>query len=250
MRTAVVILFLGVVVGAYLFYVRGMGVQPATSAPQTIERQDVARTYAWTQKAEMPTPRTEVSASVLRGKVYVIGGFDGSARTLATVEVYDPATDSWHSGPDLPEARHHAALEDTLYVIGGFAGPGLEPQADVFALKAQTKWQRLTPLPEARGALAAAVLDDRILVVGGIGPLGLASDLFAYEPAADSWTKKTPAPTRRDYLAAGALRGLFYVAGGRERSLSRNLAALESYDPIKDTWRTEPRLPTARGGAA
>ncbi|MGH8533553.1 MAG: kelch repeat-containing protein [Gammaproteobacteria bacterium] len=40
------------------------------------------------------------------------------------------------------------------------------------------------------------------------------------------------------------------MAGGRERSLSRNLAALESYDPIKDTWRTEPRLPTARGGAA
>ncbi|MGH8570386.1 MAG: hypothetical protein ACREXU_20880, partial [Gammaproteobacteria bacterium] len=71
MRTVVVILFLGVVVGAYLFYVRGMGVQPATSAHQTIERQGVARTYAWTQKAEMPTPRTEVTASVLHGKVYV-----------------------------------------------------------------------------------------------------------------------------------------------------------------------------------
>jgi hypothetical protein len=39
MRTAVVILLLGVVIGAYLFYVRGMGVQPATSAPQAIERQ-------------------------------------------------------------------------------------------------------------------------------------------------------------------------------------------------------------------
>ncbi|MDQ3565373.1 MAG: kelch motif-containing protein [Pseudomonadota bacterium] len=87
------ILFLGVVVGAHLFYVRGMGVQPATSAPQTIERQGVARTYAWIQKAEMPTPRTEVTASVLNGKVYVIGGFDGFARTLATVEIYDPAAD-------------------------------------------------------------------------------------------------------------------------------------------------------------
>ena len=116
-------------------YVQGTGGQPATSGPQTIERQGVARTYAWTQKAEMPTPRTEVTASVLHGKVYVIGGFDGSARTLATVEVYDPATDSWHSGPDLPEARHHAAavtLEDTFYVIGGFAGPGFEPSLPLY----------------------------------------------------------------------------------------------------------------------
>ncbi|MGH8523464.1 MAG: Kelch repeat-containing protein, partial [Gammaproteobacteria bacterium] len=209
MRTVPIILLLGVVVGAYLVYVRGMGVQPATSGLQTIERQGVARTYAWTQKAEMPTPRTEVTASVLHGKVYVIGGFDGSARTLATVEVYDPATDSWHGGPDLPEARHHAAavtLADTLYVIGGFASPEFEPQADVFALKARATWQRMTPLPEARGALAAAVLDHRILVVGGIGPQGLTSDLFAYEPAVDSWIKETPAPTRRDHLAAGALR--------------------------------------------
>ena len=209
------------VIGAYLFYVRGMGVQPATRARQTIERQGVARTYAWTQKAEMPTPRTEVTASVLHGKVYVIGGFDGSARTLATVEVYDPTADSWHRGPDLPAARHHAAavtLKDTLYVIGGFTGPGFEPKADVFALKAQTTWQRMTPLPEARGALAAA-LDHRILVVGGIGSLGLADDLFVYEPPENAWTKKTPAPARRDHLAAGALRGVF-LRGRRSRKIA------------------------------
>jgi N-acetylneuraminic acid mutarotase len=40
------------------------------------------------------------------------------------------------------------------------------------------------------------------------------------------------------------------VAGGREKSLSKNLALLEAYDPNADTWRTGPRLPTARGGAA
>jgi Kelch motif len=35
----------------------------------------------------MPTPRTEVAAAVLAGKIYVIGGFDGLGRTVATVEV-------------------------------------------------------------------------------------------------------------------------------------------------------------------
>lgn len=141
-------------------------------------------------------------------------------------------------------------LAETLYVIGGFAGTGFEPQADVFALTAEETWKRVAPLPEARGALAAAVLGHKILAVGGIGPLGLADDLFVYEPPENAWTKKTPAPTRRDHLAAGALRGVFYVAGGREKSLSKNLALLEAYDPNADTWRTGPRLPTARGGVA
>ncbi len=76
MRTVLVILILGVLLGAYLFYVRGVGVQPELGAPQAIERQGGTRTYAWTQKAEMPTARTEVTAAVLDGKVYVIGGFD------------------------------------------------------------------------------------------------------------------------------------------------------------------------------
>src|ERR671930_2180103 len=202
MRTVLVILILGVLLGAYLFYVRGVGVQPEFGAPQVIERQGGTQTYVWTQKAKMLTARSEVTAAVLDSKVYVIGGFDGFARTVATVEVYDPATDDWRSAPDLPEARHHAAavsVGDTLYVIGGFTGTGFEPKAEVFALKVQGTWQRVAPLPEARGALAAAVVDNRILVVGGIGPQGLANDLFIYEPATDTWTKKTSAPTRRDH---------------------------------------------------
>ena len=114
----------------------------------------------------------------------------------------------------------------------------------------QGTWQRVVALPEARGALAAAVVDNRILVVGGVGPQGLANDLFIYEPATDAWTKKTPAPTRRDHLTAGALGGLLYVAGGREESLSKNLSTLEVYDSASDTWHPGPGMPTARGGVA
>ena len=73
---------------------------------------------------------------------------------------------------------------DTLYVIGGFTGTEFEPKAEVFALKVQGTWQRVVALPEARGALAAAVVDNRILVVGGVGPQGLANDLFVYPPVA------------------------------------------------------------------
>ncbi|MGH8645473.1 MAG: kelch repeat-containing protein, partial [Gammaproteobacteria bacterium] len=64
----------------------------------------------------------------------------------------------------------------------------------------------------------------KVFAIGGIGPQGLANDLFVYEPSKDSWITKSPAPTKRDHLAAAALGALFYVAGGREKSLAKNLA--------------------------
>ncbi|MGH8645472.1 MAG: Kelch repeat-containing protein [Gammaproteobacteria bacterium] len=157
-------MLLGILLSAYLYDVRGIGVQPQISAPLMLERQGLRRTYAWSQKAPMPSPRTEVTAAVFQGQVVVIGGFDGLARTVATVAIYDPAIDSWRSAPDLPEGRHHAAavaVGDTLYVIGGYTGMGFEPKADVFALKMGQAWQRLAPLAEARGALAAAALGQK-----------------------------------------------------------------------------------------
>ncbi len=50
---------------------------------------------AWTKKADMPTPRWGLSASVVDGKIYTIGGTpDDSFACLSTVEVYNPAADN------------------------------------------------------------------------------------------------------------------------------------------------------------
>jgi N-acetylneuraminic acid mutarotase len=86
--------------------------------------------------------------------------------------------------------------------------------------------------------------------VGGVGTEGLANELYVYDTAADRWEDRRPAPTRRDHLAAAAVHGQLYVAGGREQTLSKNLATLEVYDPATDTWSAGPEMPTARGGVA
>ena len=46
---------------------------------------------AWMRKADMPTPRAGLSASVVDGKIYAIGG----GAPVTTVEQYDPVTDTW-----------------------------------------------------------------------------------------------------------------------------------------------------------
>ena len=69
----------------------------------------------------MPTPRHGLSTSVLNGKIYAISGFDGT--NMATVEEYDPASDTWAKKADLPNLRSHVAtqvVDGKIYAIGGW----------------------------------------------------------------------------------------------------------------------------------
>lgn len=62
------------------------------------------------------------------GRLLVAGGFDGQFR-MSSTELYDPAEDSWCTGPPLLLARSGAAMavegagaDSALYVVGGTDG--------------------------------------------------------------------------------------------------------------------------------
>src|SRR5215212_3033020 len=63
----------------------------------------------WTAGAPMPTPRTEVTAAVLKNDIYVIGGFDESSQVTDIVEVYNITNNTWTKAAPLPEPLHHTA---------------------------------------------------------------------------------------------------------------------------------------------
>src|SRR2546428_1243360 len=77
----------------------------------------------WVAKAPALLKRTEVAVAAVRGKVYVVGGFQpGLPFITPAVEEYDPVTDTWHERAPLPSGLHHAGIgvvNDRLYVIGG-----------------------------------------------------------------------------------------------------------------------------------
>src|SRR6476660_8363703 len=62
---------------------------------------------SWSNKMNMPTPRSEIAATNIEGNIFVIGGFDESGKALATVESYNVFNDSWKSITPLPEPMHH-----------------------------------------------------------------------------------------------------------------------------------------------
>ncbi len=57
----------------------------------------------------------------LDGLLYAAGGSNGPV-FFATLEAYDPATDTWSSRPSMPTARNAAGagvIGRFLYVVGG-----------------------------------------------------------------------------------------------------------------------------------
>ena len=79
----------------------------------------------WELKRPMPVFRQELATGVLDGKVYVLGGYNENTRSTATVEVYDPAIDTWALARSLPFAVNHnaaAVAAGRLYSFGAGAG--------------------------------------------------------------------------------------------------------------------------------
>jgi N-acetylneuraminic acid mutarotase len=113
-------------------------------------------------------------------------------------------------------------------------------------------WSTLAPMPTARGAGAAAVVGDKIYVVGGRPPAGNAFE--AYDISDNMWTSLPDLPTAandRNHIAVTAIGGKVYVAGGRYDggSFSSPMTdRLDIYDPGTNLWTPGAALPRPRGG--
>ena len=242
---------------AMLGLILWLGTALAQSPPITSGR--------WQAAAPAPTARTEVTAAVLDGKIYVIGGFAplrfGNLLRLSVsdaVEVYDPRRDLWQRTLSLPVPLHHAAAVTVgrrLFVIGGFK-PGLasvwNPVATVFEyLAGENRWVARKSMPTARGALAAVVHEGKIYAIGGFDGDHSLATVEVYDPDRDGWAAFPPLNVPRDHLAAAVVDSKIYAIGGRiDLNFHRNLGVNEVFDPSVGRWREAAPLPTPRSGIA
>jgi N-acetylneuraminic acid mutarotase len=99
---------------------------------QQLEVYDTA-TNRWARAADLPTPRSVLSSSVVDGRLYVMGGVLSPAasspeelirtmHTLSVVEVYDPRSGRWTKGKGLGTSRgwfSTSVVNGKVYLIGG-----------------------------------------------------------------------------------------------------------------------------------
>jgi len=198
----------------------------------------------WETRAPMPVRRQELATGTLNGKVYVLGGYDENRRSTATVEVYNPATDSWAFAHPLPFAVNHnaaAVAAGRLYSFGAGAG-----ETFVYDPNANSWSARRSSHNVHGGTAAVGVINDKIYVAGGTGTPSQ-RELEVYDPVANTWTVKAPMSVPRNHCAGGVINGKFYVAGGR---MAGSINALEVYDPQTNSWSARAPMPTARSGIA
>jgi N-acetylneuraminic acid mutarotase len=207
----------------------------------------------WMTKASMPTARTYLGVAAINGILYAVGGhITGGAggAILATLEAYDPASNTWTTKAPMPTARYllaTAAVNGVLYAVGGTnSQSGNSDLATVEAYDpASDTWTTKAPMPTARFGFRLAAINGILYAVGGnIANVGVQATVEAYDPATDTWTTKASMPTARSYLGLAAINGILYAVGGATNGGS--VGTVEAYDPAADTWTTQAPMPTAR----
>ncbi|WP_425618967.1 kelch repeat-containing protein [Anatilimnocola sp. NA78] len=151
------------------------------------------------------------------------------------------------------------AWKGSIYRVGGLSftnKAGEETSFNSLAIfakydPASNTWKELASLPEARSSLDAAVVGDKLYVVGGWNLQGASSmDAPWHEEALSfdltkedgKWEPIAKPPFQTRALAAASHEGKLWVLGGMQstNSITRDV---HIYDPQTNTWAKGPELP-------
>ncbi|MGD6853116.1 MAG: Kelch repeat-containing protein [Candidatus Bathyarchaeia archaeon] len=185
-------------------------------------------TDTWTIKAEIPTPRYGMSANLVDGKIYVLGGGHHNVYPGNTCsdlnEVYDPLTDTWSTRSSLPTAVLYAAsvvVDGEIYVLGGQAGWLLGGWYDfnqVYDVEAD-EWSVVESVPvgferAAAGATTGDFASKKIYVMGGHVYGGSRSNFTQiFDPGTGGWSNGTQMPTPQIWFGVAVLDDELYAIG-------------------------------------
>lgn len=229
-----------------------LGASNPLVAPPTNAQQFFRVISRWGKRANLIEANAEMGVVELDEKICVLGGYPASRVTVSTVQVYDPASNSWRLTTPLLLGVNHpmpAVANGKSYVIGGQTDTGSAYVNNVQEFNpATSNWSYKAPMPPARGAGAAAVIGDLIYVAGGRPPRG--NDFAVYHASSNTWQTLPNLPTQRNHLAACAIDGKIYVVGGRLQAgfTSAMTNILEVFDPATSQWSTRAPMPTTRDG--
>jgi N-acetylneuraminic acid mutarotase len=207
----------------------------------------------WSAKAPMPTPRSRGASGVVNGKIYVLGGENASV--LATVEVYDPVTNSWSAMDDMVHSRFAAASavhgpSGMIYIVGGSGGAGATNTVIRYNTADGTS-SVVGNITTARFRASCAIVGDNLYVFGG-STTGAGANAAIDSGEVYSLTSNTvidtftlPQPlTLASVVRVGAK---IYMIGG----LTSGLVPIDNcweFDPATKSFTPKAAMPTARGG--
>ena len=232
-------------------------------------------TLQWTQKADMLTARSCFSTSIVDGKIFAIGGQapaepdEFGERAIATVEMYDPETDTWERRADMPTIRSGVSVsvvDSKIYAIGGEEIKKIvrhkgwinkvkqlstvemyDPVTDTWIPKADM------PTPRKTGT---CVVDGKIYAIGGSSITNKQwrlETVEVYDPATDTWAKARDMNHERYGAALSVVNGEIYAMGGTGWAQIQGdpdpyLSSVEAFNPKTNQWQERTEMPAPKAG--
>lgn len=197
------------------------------------------------------TPRYALSSTVVDGKIYVIGG-EGNFDFLNTLEIFDPATNTWSTptttGTFTPHFGHtSSAVNGKIYVFGGTTAPTLY-DSNIYVFDPGTNnWSTIVPREGAtftpRWDLTSCVLDGKIYVIGGdtgeiFYPYTPSNIVEVFDPATATWSRPAITDTMRtlNFLNCHVINGKIYAVGTID---DKHYSVItQVFDPVTNKWST------------
>jgi N-acetylneuraminic acid mutarotase len=189
----------------------------------------------WSLGTDMPTPRADITANAVNGKLYVIGGTRHvGIEAIPITEEYDPQTDTWTRKADMPTPRLHlssAVVDGKIIVVGG--GPEWPvPTAACEMYDPQTDtWTKMADMPTPRVGVWAASLNGKVYVMGGLSWENVAlKTVEEFDPKTNAWRPMADMPTARFILTAESTAGQVFAIGGAATDFTTQ-SAVEALRP-------------------
>ena len=186
------------------------------------------------------------------GKVLVAGGFTGGG-SLASAEVFDPATSTFASAGNMNASRagHTATLlpNGKVLIAGGYNGSYLA-SAELYDPAARTFMPTGTMVTARSGHVATLLNNGKVLLAGGVGKgWTFLADAELYDPATNTFIATGGMTTARESHTATLLKdGQVLITGGHKgrRPAITIYSSAEIYNPPSGTFSSTGNLTVRR----
>lgn len=229
---------------------------------------------AWTPiEAPAGAGRLAATAQVVRGRVYLFGGYtvgaDGSEKSLPNVDVWDPRTRQWSHGTDIPVPTDDAVSgvwrDSLVYLISGWHDRDNIANVQIYD-PARNTWRQGTPIAGTSVfGHTGGIVGDAIVYVDGVGVFpdehprfrlvgeSWRGDIDPSDPTTITWSRLPPHPGPLIYRGAAVSipgRGML-IHGGSDHAYNYNgigydgrpaqpTGAVMVWDPDTGRWQAGP----------
>jgi len=233
------------------------GAASATPQPDLFRDAPDLNKGLWVRGPNLPSPRQDVAAAVLAGRIYLIGGFGPHNQQMDTTLVWEPQIvpgeprgeaeragsriGVWTYAARIPEPVDHAAaavVGSSIYVAGGRIENLVTNK--FWRYDAGTDaWTELPSMPIPRFGPTMQAFGQRLYIVGGAISHGRdATSMMVYDIPTGTWSVYDYAiGDERAGLESALIDNKIVVVGGRDDQ-ERNLPFCDLFDPIHGRWQS------------